>query len=115
MAPHLSSTLGGLLLRCLLRGVHVSASGIVYLQGDYPWHADSLCLIYDGDPDLETAHPEFVAENNIKGTLDLGSVEDIAFFAGQQRPDVTVEELVTAFNHYYVHDGFLWYEDETFA
>jgi hypothetical protein len=96
-------TLGDILL-----GVDELPNSILYLQGGYPWSSDSLGIIYDDFyDDVELESTAFYKENGLTDVLDTGTVQSIVVVAKRQRPDVSVDELVVAFNHYYKYDGFL--------
>ena len=92
-----------LLLPRMLNGSH----GDIYLQGDYPWNADSLGLLfysegYDIDP-LETEFPDFKASNRLQYVMQTGRAEDALRNAYMQKelmhkPELSIAEAVSCFN-----------------
>jgi len=98
-------------LEILIHRFFVAYSGDVYLQGDYPWTANSLGLIHltdgFGEPRLEDLYPEFLERNYLQKAISLERAQDSVTNAFSQKKLVTLEELIACFNFHYINDGFL--------
>ena len=88
-----------------------SQYGLIYLQGDCPWRADSLGLIYFTDiyesHRLEDTHPDFMRQHNLQYVMQVPRAQDAIVNAYLQKEEVSTEELVACFNYHYLHSGFL--------
>lgn len=97
-------------LEILIHRFFVAYSGDVYLQGDYPWTANSLGLIHltdgFGEPRLEDLYPEFLERNYLQKAISLERAQDSVTNAFNQKEHITLKELVICFNFHYINDGF---------
>jgi hypothetical protein len=86
--------------------------GWLYMQGNDPWLAQSNAIAYPQyGQDLEALYPEFVLAQDLRRTVDISAVRDIVTNAMLQKPNVQIDDLVRAFNHYWAMDEFLEFED----
>ncbi len=88
--------------------------GWLYLPLEKNWDLNSKCAILESDevpPELEdepdAGVPEFAKQNGLKETLPISTVKDIVWNARAQKANVTLEELLRAFQYYYKHDAFI--------
>jgi hypothetical protein len=96
----------------LIPEAHITPYGMLYLQGDWPWTANTLGIIYEGERgvNLEDIDPEFVEKNFLTRVIGSDALEDVILNAHLQKPYVTLSEIVAAFNHYFKYDGFMTLE-----
>lgn len=92
----------------LISIIHTLPNGTLYLSGNHPWGIDTLGIVYLGERgvDLEDVYPEFVKQNQLTPVNESASLEDVILNAKLQKPDVSILEVVDAFNHYHKYDGF---------
>jgi hypothetical protein len=85
-----------------------------YLEGDYPWTADSLCYIVEFESEeLETEIEfEFMNQYGVKHVEQTTEVDMTMAFALEQFPDATDEMLVESFNFYWRNDAPLIFDDD---
>lgn len=79
----------------------------LYLKGGYPWNSESLGVILNINELDPEDDPEFAKKNNMKYALNVQSVQDIVEGAISQKKNVSIEELIEAFNYYYKNDAFI--------
>jgi hypothetical protein len=93
----------------LIAEAHILPYGMLYLQGDWPWTANTLGIIYKDEEIfyLEELDPEFVKKSYLNRVFGSDILKDVIINAHLQKPSVTLLEIVDAFNHYYKHDGFM--------
>jgi hypothetical protein len=93
-----------------------SRHGDVYLQGDYPWNAYSLGLLFYSDGygtnTLETHFPDFIKNHRLSYVMQIGRAEDAlrnAYFQIEAlgQTELSMEDAVACFNHHYRYDGYL--------
>lgn len=93
------------------------SKGCVYLQGDYPWHEESLGLlyftqdVYEEHP-LESEFPGFYVSSGLQFVMNRGRAEDALRNAFRQREymgesGLSIRDAVACFNFHYKHDGYL--------
>ncbi len=102
-------------LRNVLSAIEkLPSKGWLYLPVERNWNLNSTCIIIESDevpPELEdepdAGVPEFAKQNGLKETLPISTVKDIVWNARAQKANVTLEELLRAFQYYYKHDAFI--------
>jgi hypothetical protein len=82
--------------------------GLVYLQGSYPWAADSIGIFYPSSyaKEIERNNAEFIAEYELKLAFEIGLLQQVVYRTKLQQADVDVDHIVDALNYYYLYDGF---------
>jgi hypothetical protein len=80
----------------------------LYLPAEEGWTPQSKAAILDPnecEPDQD--EPEFARTNRLRYALSMRDIQGIVKNARQQKPNATLEDLFTAFLHYYDHDAFI--------
>lgn len=80
----------------------------LYLPKGEAWGPETRCLVWDvedsDDPDTDPAR---ATENGLSFTLFLQDIQSIRENARQQRSNVSLEDLLSAFQYYYENDAFI--------
>ncbi len=82
----------------------------LFLEGERPWGENTQTMILDPD-DVEDPNtddePEVAKQHGLRYGLLVADVVDIVENARAQQPNVTMSELIQAFNYYYDNDAFI--------
>jgi hypothetical protein len=80
----------------------------LYLPFDEVWAAGTRCVVARVDRYAEEpTTPELAAQHGLGYALQAVQVQDIVINAREQRPGITVEDLVEAFLFFYDRDAFI--------
>jgi hypothetical protein len=82
----------------------------LYLGGDKPWNASTPTAVLDPD-DVdgldEDENPAFAEQAGLRYVLSVQEVQGIVANARQQKSDLSLDDLVVAFNFYYDNDAYI--------
>jgi hypothetical protein len=80
----------------------------LFLPKSKNWALESRAAVWDAD-DCEEGEdvPQIAASNDLVYVLGIGAVQDIVSNAKQQKPAVTLDDLMKAFVFYHKNDAFI--------
>jgi len=81
----------------------------LYLPMEEVWRLETRCMVLD-QSDVDGI-PEVVKRHGLSFALEIPTVRDIVANAIQQRPNVSLEQLLQAFLFYYDHDAFIAFDE----
>jgi hypothetical protein len=103
-----------LTLRDVLLSVEALPAGWLYLPKGEKWNLDTPAFILQDEevsPEEEdeplAGYPRIAKDNNLRRVLFGQDVRGIVENAKQQKPNVTLDELLTAFHYYFERDAFM--------
>lgn len=73
----------------------------LYLNEEAPYHKNSLCIVADEHSD------EFARKNGFYPVFSIETVQKIVLEARNSLPDITLDDLIEAFNYYYEEHDFI--------
>ena len=81
----------------------------LYLKGNPPWDAETLGAVYfdETEDEFDEEFSKFAQDNKLRSIYNLQTVQDIVDNVRFQTTAPTINQLVNAFNYYYLHDSFL--------
>jgi len=80
----------------------------LYLPAEERWTLQSKAAVLDpNECEPNEGVPEFARKNDLQYALSMQDIRGIVKNAHQQKSDASVEDLFTAFLHYYDHDAFV--------
>lgn len=83
--------------------------GNLYLSGNHPWNVTTLSLIVVDEPHdvLEDETKALLAKYDLEYVIESAVLEDVVSFAHRQKSRLSLQELVDAFNYYFIYDAFM--------
>ena len=89
----------------------LSSDAVLFLPHGEVWNSITRCAViavdrYADEDDV----PDLAVQNNLERALQIAQVQDVVVNARQQRNQLTVENLVTAFLFYYDRDAFIIFD-----
>lgn len=92
----------------LLNADELASDAVLFLPYGEVWNSTTQCAViavelYADEDDV----PELAVQNNLERAMQIAQVQDVVVNARQQRSQLTVENLVTAFLFYYDRDAFI--------
>lgn len=83
----------------------------IYLPKDEKWSVTSPIAVWNPDDhDEGDEDPRIARDNGLAYVLGVSAGQDIVANARERKPDVTTEELFSAFLFYYKNDSFTIFE-----
>ncbi|QDU31654.1 hypothetical protein ETAA8_68140 [Anatilimnocola aggregata] len=79
----------------------------IYLPANKPWSLNSTLAVWSADDYEEGEEPDIARTNCLRYALGVSSGQDIVANAKQQKPVLTLDELLDAFMFFYKHDAFI--------
>ncbi len=73
----------------------------LYLNEEAPYHKSSLCMVVDEQAD------DFARQNGFYPVFSIETVQKIVVEARNSLPDITLDDLIEAFNYYYEEHDFI--------
>jgi hypothetical protein len=110
----INSIIGPMTLENTMSIIGSLPNGGLYLAGKHPWSIDTLSLIVVNEfYALEAETIALIAEHDLELVIESAALEDVVRFAYRQNARVSLQELVDAFNYYYIHDAFMLVNDKS--
>ncbi|MCL4877018.1 MAG: hypothetical protein KJ064_10185 [Anaerolineae bacterium] len=75
----------------------------LYLNEEAPYGKNSLCMVVNNNSEEKG----FAAENGFYPVFEIATVQKIVIEASNRLPDITLDELIEAFNFYYEEHDFI--------
>lgn len=80
----------------------------IYLPKDKTWSLMSLIAVLNPDDvDEGEEDPKIARDNGLTYALGVSAGQDIVANAREQKPDLTIDDLLHAFLYYYKNDAFI--------
>lgn len=95
----------------LLNADELSLDAVLFLPYGEVWNSTTRCAVIAVDRYADEDHvPDLAAQNNLERALQIAQALDVVAIAHQQRNQLTVENLVTAFLFYYDREAFIIFD-----
>jgi len=100
------TTLGDILT--MAKSKRISIDYDLYLRDMHPWTTHSVACLLPVESDFQDSGvSEFAEKHDVTLILNGQDVNGVVQNAVLQKPEVSVEELIVAFNFYIDHDAFM--------